>query len=257
MKSLLIITPLYVGAHREAHHHPVTHGCVPATACSPFGRIASIGPTTTPRLLVWQCAITTMMTSLSRARHASNSSRNFCTSSRNGCALAVMNIARLRFPMNHPLMAEFQFALGPINEIARNTPGFLWMYDSNQWNLPSFSPPQGEDVLLAEMASNDMWMPQLSMWENLESLQHFVFKSGHAMYFRRKHEWFEKEEPQQHETKPFYPVKNVLWHVPAARQQEPPTLIQAFQKLGRIRSFGPSADAFDLKTASKYCSSES
>ena len=50
-------------------------------------------------------------------------------------------------------------------------------------------------------------MPQMSMWKDLASLRHFVFKSGHGMYFRRRREWF--EQPKVSNDK--YASDNVLW----------------------------------------------
>jgi len=145
--------------------------------------------------------------------------------------LAHMNYARLRLPLDHPSMTEFRLAMDPINALAKSTPGFVWSLDdcnNEQRNAVSMLK---EDPLL---------MPQLSIWTNVQSLQHFAFKSGHAMYLKRKREWFTAVEP------PFA----VCWWRPGLKN--PPTLAEAFEKCEHLKNHGPSAHAFTFKTANDF-----
>jgi hypothetical protein len=145
--------------------------------------------------------------------------------------LAHLNYARLRAPLNHPDMAEFALAIAPINAIAKSTPGFVWSFDNDD---PKFR--ESVDCL----KHDELLMPQLSLWTNLDSLRHFAFKSGHAMYYKRKQEWFTAPP------KPFA----VCWWRPA--DLNPPDLKEAFDRLEYLRVNGPSETAFTFATAVDY-----
>jgi len=144
--------------------------------------------------------------------------------------LAHMNYARLRAPMEDPSMAEFRLAMDPINMIAKASPGFVWSLDDSTEGRREV-PMLVEDPLL---------MPQLSLWKDMDSLQHFAFRSGHAMYLKRRKEWFTPPEP------PF----SVCWWRPVTSSL--PTLREAFERCHILRVHGPSVDAFDFKTAKDF-----
>jgi hypothetical protein len=145
-----------------------------------------------------------------------------------------MNYARLRAPYEDPIMAEFQLALGPVNEIAKSTPGFVWSLDESAPDERGRVPILRDDPLM---------MPQLSLWEDVESVQHFAFKSGHAMYLKRRREWF---------TPPPEPPHAVCWWFLPSPGNEHPTLMQAFDRCQHLREHGPSKEAFDFKTAKEF-----
>ena len=142
-----------------------------------------------------------------------------------------MNYARLKAPMDDPSMTEFRLALEPINALAKATPGFVWSFDNDDPSLRNAVPLLRDDPLL---------MPQLSLWANVASLQHFAFKSGHAMYIKRKREWFTSPEP------PYA----VCWWRPYGKTN--PTLQEAFDRCQYLRDHGPSPFAFDFSTAKDY-----
>ncbi len=145
--------------------------------------------------------------------------------------LAHMNYARLRAPLDHPTMSEFLLAIGPINALARATPGFYWSFDND---VPCERDP-------VEMLRHDArLMPQLSLWRDLESLQHFAFKSGHAMYVKRRKEWFS----------PIESPYAVCWWRP--HDSPMPTLKEAFDRLQHLKDHGPSEVAFDFASAKSF-----
>lgn len=151
--------------------------------------------------------------------------------------LAHMNYARLRFPLDHPEMSEFRLALDPINALAKSTPGFVWSLDD------SCNDKQRNAVPL--LVQDPLLMPQLSLWRDFQSLQHFAFKSGHAMYLKRKREWFTAVEP------PFA----VCWWRRLDDDDQPnphPTLAEAFEKCEYLKNHGPTAQAFTFKTANEF-----
>ena len=160
----------------------------------------------------------------------------FSTSTRRGSALlAVMNIGKQHAHLDDPSMAEFAAATPPVNALARATPGFVWSYDNDDPDVRLTVPELVEDELL---------MPQLSVWADVESLRHFAFKSGHAMYYKRRREWFAELPP------PY----SVLWWRSA--DSEMPSMVEAFERLRWLSANGPTEHAFTFKTAKSYPSPE-
>eukprot|EP00559_Dactyliosolen_fragilissimus_P001919 CAMPEP_0184866288 /NCGR_PEP_ID=MMETSP0580-20130426/21712_1 /TAXON_ID=1118495 /ORGANISM="Dactyliosolen fragilissimus" /LENGTH=146 /DNA_ID=CAMNT_0027365901 /DNA_START=158 /DNA_END=598 /DNA_ORIENTATION=+ len=122
-------------------------------------------------------------------------------------------------------MSEFRHALGPINDLATFSPGFVWMYESNFGAYNNIISTQKSSVDFPEELRNDpLLMPQLSLWKDYASLRHFVMKSGHSSYVRRRREWFVKIE------KPY----SVCWYRDA--KLDPPTLTEAFERLNALKS---------------------
>src|SRR5690242_14136583 len=48
--------------------------------------------------------------------------------------LVQVNIARMREPLDSPLLAEFVAALDPVNAAADATPGFIWRLQTEDGN---------------------------------------------------------------------------------------------------------------------------
>ena len=144
--------------------------------------------------------------------------------------LAVMNVGRQRAPLDDPVMAEFAAVTAPVNAIARATPGFVWSFDNDD---------PAARLTVPELVQDPLMMPQLSVWKDIKSLQHFAFKSGHAIYYKRKREWFCAIPP---------PFSVLWWCEPGSI----PSLDQAFERLRYLRDNGPTEHAFDFKSASAF-----
>jgi len=89
--------------------------------------------------------------------------------------LAQLNVARMRAPLDHPLMREFVAWLEPLNGIADASPGFVWRLqteDGDSTAIRAFDDP----LLLVNM----------SVWESLEALQRYVFRSDHRRALRER-----------------------------------------------------------------------
>lgn len=128
-------------------------------------------------------------------------------------------MARLIEPLDSPASAEFVRALEPINRLAEVSPGFVWRLQDDDGGPSSFMTiPEIDD---AQMLVN------YSIWEDLDSLTHFVYRSGHGAYFRRRREWFE----------PSAEAQTVCWWVPAG--EVPPTS-EGLARLMHLRAHGPS-----------------
>lgn len=143
--------------------------------------------------------------------------------------LAQLNVGRLVDDPDSETVAEFKAAIPAINLLGESSPGFVWMLtDDEGEGATGVRFPGHED--------DDRFIVNLTLWEDLEALRHYVTRSGHAMYLRRRREWFERaDEPT-----------TVLWWVPDDHR---PDVAEAADRLARLRADGPTPAAFDLRTS--------
>lgn len=163
--------------------------------------------------------------------------------------IAHMNYARLIAPMEDDIMSEFRSAMGPINSIAKSTPGFIWSFDGDvDTNENGCTKQQRKDVEC--LHADPLLFPQLSLWKDVKSIQHFAFKSGHNMYYRRRKEWFVSTLPP--------PYSVCWWHRLVVCSENGhtvvrvPTLKEAFDRCERLRVDGPTQEAFDFATSTNF-----
>ncbi|WP_049574124.1 DUF3291 domain-containing protein [Nonomuraea sp. SBT364] len=145
--------------------------------------------------------------------------------------LAELNLAHLRAPIDSAELAEFVALLEPINALADDSPGFVWrMKESEEDPTATIQHVYGDHLLV-----------NFSVWESLESLWNYVYRSDHLAVLRRRREWFLRmAEPTM-----------VMWWIPEGTI---PTLAEAMARLERLRTEGPSPEAFTYKDS--YASSE-
>ena len=84
--------------------------------------------------------------------------------------LAQLNIARLLAPIDSPQIAEFVAQLDPINALAEQSTGFVWRLKDDSGNATDIN-PFGDDFMIVNM----------SVWENLDVLKDFVFRTAHTV----------------------------------------------------------------------------
>ena len=143
--------------------------------------------------------------------------------------LAQLNVGRLVDDPDSATVAEFMNALAPINLLGELSPGFVWM-------LKDEDGPGATGQRMPGHEDDPRYVVNLTVWEDIESLRHYVTRSGHAMYLRRRREWFEKaEEPTL-----------VLWWI---EEGHIPDLVEAAERLGKLRANGPTPEAFDFQTS--------
>jgi hypothetical protein len=142
--------------------------------------------------------------------------------------IAQLNVGRLVDDPDSDTVREFIEALAAINLLGESSPGFVWMLKDEDGPGAIGQRFPGEE-------DDDRFVVNLTVWTDIESLRHFVTRSGHGMYLRRRREWFEKAD------KP----TTVLWWV---NDGHIPDLTEAAERLGRLRTEGPTAQAFDLQT---------
>jgi hypothetical protein len=139
--------------------------------------------------------------------------------------LAQVNIGRFRAPIDSPVMEGFRKQLDPINALADRSPGFVWRLQTEDGNATAIRPYEGDDLMAINM----------SVWETLESLQQFVYKSHHVHTLRERHQWFEPIEA---------PIL-ALWWIPAGHT---PTVGEARERLQHLKERGPTPYAFTFRT---------
>jgi len=139
--------------------------------------------------------------------------------------LAQVNIGRLRAPLEDPIMEGFRSQLDPINALADRSPGFVWRLQTEDGNATAIRPFDDDD----RMAIN------MSVWESLEALQQYVYRSAHVGPLRDRKQWFEPLEG---------PIL-ALWWIPAGHI---PTVAEAKARLELLKERGPSAEAFTFRS---------
>ena len=140
--------------------------------------------------------------------------------------LAQVNIGRFRAPIDDPIMEGFRTQLDPINALADKSPGFVWRLQTEDGNATAIRPYDGDNLMAINM----------SVWESLESLQQFVYKSEHVAPLRARKQWFEPIEG---------PIL-ALWWIPAGHI---PTTAEAQERLRHLAEHGPTPYAFTFRTA--------
>jgi hypothetical protein len=139
--------------------------------------------------------------------------------------IAQVNIGRVKAPIGDPIMAGFVARLDEINALADCSPGFVWRLQTSEGNATYFRPFPEDDRILMNM----------SVWESVESLRHYVYKTVHAELLRRREAWFEK----------FSGSYMCLWWVPAGHL---PGIDEATKRLAHLDKHGPTQFAFTFKT---------
>ena len=134
--------------------------------------------------------------------------------------LAQINIGRLIAPIDDPRIAEFVAGLAPINALADQFPGFVWRLQSDSGNATDI--PFSEDPTL---------LVNMSVWESLEVLRSYIYRSEHVEFFRKRAQWFQKLD------KPHY----CLWWVPAGHR---PSVAEGRERIEHYQKHGSTPFSF-------------
>ena len=136
--------------------------------------------------------------------------------------LAQLNIAVTKEPLEAPSMADFVANLDRINALAEQSPGFVWRLQTPAGDATALR-PMGENVIV-----------NMSVWESIEHLNQYVYRSDHTAIMRRRREWFERMEQ----------ASMVLWWVKRGHR---PTIEEAKGRLDHLRQHGPTPEAFTFR----------
>jgi hypothetical protein len=136
---------------------------------------------------------------------------------------AQLNVGKVRYPLEHPEMAEFTSMLGLVNQMAELSHGFIWRLTTTDGMSSSYVAAYDDPLMLINM----------SVWTGPEAFKHYVYKSGHAAYLRRRTEWFERS-PDRHA---------VCWWI---SQDTLPDVSDALRRLDTLRAHGPTDEGFGI-----------
>ena len=136
--------------------------------------------------------------------------------------LAQLNIAKLAAPLESPQLKDFVDNLERINLLAEASPGFVWRLQTVDGDATSI------DYFGSEYIVN------MSVWQDVESLHNFVYRTAHAPIMARRKEWFDRMSE----------AYQVLWWIPVGHE---PTVEEADERLTHLRENGPTEFAFTFK----------
>ncbi len=131
----------------------------------------------------------------------------------------------MRWPLDDPRMADFVRALDRVNAEADAAQGFVWRLQT-----------AAGDSTGIRIDDNPMILFNLSVWESLEALFAYTYRSDHGTVFRRRRQWF--REPERETV--------VMWWVAPDHR---PTVAEGVERLERLWARGPTSDAFSFREA--------
>ena len=126
----------------------------------------------------------------------------------------------MRAPLEDPVIAGFAEQLEFINSVADHSPGFVWRLQTDAGDATAVRAYDDETILF-----------NLSVWESVEALRHYVYQSAHRQPLRERKAWFE----------PLGRPHLALWWVPAGHR---PEVAEARERLERLQEQGAGPDAF-------------
>ncbi len=138
--------------------------------------------------------------------------------------LAQVNIAEMIAPINDPVMAGFVNNLDRINALAEESNGFVWRLKGDEGNATAI-----------RVFEYDFLIINMSVWEDIDTLFDFTYKTAHVEILKRKKEWF-------------HHMKNMhmaFWYVENGHH---PTPLEAKLRLEYIRKHGETPYAFTFKS---------
>ena len=145
-----------------------------------------------------------------------------------------MNYAIAKESLDSPMMAGFVKNLSDINKLAEDSQGFIWRLidETETVNISNLVP-----------ANNPADLPiilNISVWRSVKELYDFVYRTAHLGVLKQGDSWF----------MPAQGPSMVLWHLSDGAAM--PDEAEAFARLASLASKGPTAYAFDWKTAKAF-----
>lgn len=137
--------------------------------------------------------------------------------------LAQVNVGMAKGAMDSEVMKVFSDNLAPINTIAEASEGFVWRLKDEGGNAT--------DIVFSD---NPNELVNMSVWQSVDALKHFMFKTHHIDFLKRKKEWFEPATTQTY----------ALWWVPVGHY---PSIQEAKDKLALLNAKDETAQAFTFK----------
>ena len=122
--------------------------------------------------------------------------------------------------MDDPIIDDFRMNLASINALAEVSPGFVWRLQDESGDATGIKP-----------FGDDLEIINLTVWESIDALADFAYRSRHVEFLRRRRDFFEA---------PTQPIL-CLWWIP---EGSIPTVEEAIARLEWLRVHGPTPTAF-------------
>jgi len=137
--------------------------------------------------------------------------------------LAEINVARLRYPLEDPRVADFVDNLDAINALAERSEGFVWRLKDESGNATQIAAYDDPLVIV-----------NMSVWRSVEALHAFAYQTAHRRFVQRRKEWFALFDG------PYL----ALWWVEAGAF---PDVAGGRRRLHHLQRMGPTAYAFTFR----------
>lgn len=126
-------------------------------------------------------------------------------------------------PIDSPVMYGFVSNLDMVNALAEKQPGFVWRLRNDNNNATSI-----------KVFDNEFLIVNMSVWEDINVLFNFVYRSMHIDLFKRRKDWFEKMDK----------MHMALWYVSSGHI---PPVAEALERLIYLRENNDTPFAFTFK----------
>lgn len=137
--------------------------------------------------------------------------------------LAQLNVARAVAPLDDVRMADFMARLDEVNALAERSPGFVWRLKGESGNATDLAVGDDPRVIV-----------NLTLWDSVDHLFAFTYRTDHTTVFARRFEWFER---------PSDPSVVMWWRAAGTL----PAIDDALRRLRLLAADGPSPDAFTFR----------
>lgn len=134
--------------------------------------------------------------------------------------IAQINVGRMVAPIESEEMSGFAERLDEINALADEAEGFVWRLQTEEG-----------DATGIRVFDDDLIIVNMSVWESLEALHEYTYKTAHAQLIKGRKNWFQKM------TVPHM----AIWYIPAGYI---PTAEEAQAKLDVLNEHGANPMAF-------------
>ncbi|MEF1327015.1 DUF3291 domain-containing protein [Vibrio sp. M260121] len=137
--------------------------------------------------------------------------------------LAQLNIALAKYPLDAPEIKGFVDNLDLVNGIAEQSDGFIWRLKD-----------ESGDATNIKLFDDPNMIVNMSVWDNVDALKNFMFRTHHRDFMRRKSEWFHRLVEDTY----------VLWWI---EDNHIPTAEEALARLQYLCENGDTPYAFTFK----------
>ncbi len=138
--------------------------------------------------------------------------------------VAHVNVATLKYAADDERMQPFFAAVPAMNALAEASPGFVWRLTDAD-----------EEARAPALFGEPNMIIALSVWQSIDALRDFVYRSEHGDYLRQRTSYF----------RPRATANKALWWIEPGTL---PTILEAKHRLDWLTLHGPGDVAFGFNT---------